>query len=192
MANRIPLSRRDSLKTIAAGGALLGGGALTASTAFGQDDGMNGINPDAIQLVGECVDADREFATFRIDNDNEEAVTLRPEGTPVTDVEGDEPDDGDEPDGGDELPDDGDELPDEGDELPDDGDELPDEGDELPDDGDDEDEDEDDEDITVPANASVELTTDLESDCTATVRLYLNEEPVADETVDYYETEAHC
>lgn len=98
-------SRRDSLKTIAAGGGLVGGNALGAPSAVADEESEsdnetkteNGtdtddeagseseanVGPNAIALIPACADVDRAFATFRIDNDNDVAVTLTAEGDPI-------------------------------------------------------------------------------------------------------------
>ncbi|ELY55095.1 hypothetical protein C493_11452 [Natronolimnohabitans innermongolicus JCM 12255] len=51
----------------------------------GGDDESAEVDPDEIEFVAACVDEEREFATFRVDNDNDESVTLTTEGTSVID-----------------------------------------------------------------------------------------------------------
>ncbi|WP_254521462.1 hypothetical protein [Natrinema caseinilyticum] len=81
---------------IATSGALLGSGALgvsatvgnngsesVAPTAQSDDTQPADIDPSAISLVAECVDAAREYATFRVENSAGQAVTLANEGTPL-------------------------------------------------------------------------------------------------------------
>ncbi|SER28474.1 hypothetical protein SAMN04489841_3545 [Natrinema salaciae] len=89
---------------IATSGALLGSGAIGVSAVQDDGDGSGSddtdaaeIDPSAIRLVAECVDANREYATFRVDNDADRSITLTHEGTPLYDSGGtDEPDDGDD------------------------------------------------------------------------------------------------